>query len=195
MAHQKTVFLPSGYTLELITDAVSSGTYTRLGNPGGTVYSPSDLAASSDTTIGPFNEPRDYVLDIAAGDISYVQDFSGLFTGADDSGKRPVVDTITSYPADGAISVSQGIARLTKSATAGAYTLAAPVAADEGKTIVLVNTVAKAHIVTATGLLDDGVTGGSKNTATFAAFAGSALTLMAIGLKWTVVSKNVVTIA
>jgi hypothetical protein len=50
-------------------------------------------------------------------------------------------------------------------------------------------------VITATGLIHDGVTGGAKNTATFGAFHGSSLTLVAYNLLWYVESKNVCTIA
>lgn len=85
MAHRKTVFLPIGYTLTLTTDDMSSGTYTRLGNPGGTVYTPADLSVSSTVILGPFNEPRDYALDILAGDMTYTMVFSGVFSSGDES--------------------------------------------------------------------------------------------------------------
>ena len=98
------------------------------------------------------------------------------------------------YVADGAIATSGNVAVLTKG-SAGAYTLAAPIAAQEGMEITIVSQTAFAHVVTATGLINDGVTGGSKNTMTFAAFAGAAITLVANNLKWAVVSKNVVTVA
>jgi len=39
------------------------------------------------------------------------------------------------------------------------------------------------------------MTGGAKDTATFGAFVGATLDLIAINLKWHVVSKNVCTIA
>lgn len=53
---------------------------------------------------------------------------------------------------------------------------------------------ANAHTLTATGLIDDGVDGGSKNLATFAAFVGASLTLEAYNLKWVVVANNNVAI-
>lgn len=121
-------------------------------------------------------------------------------TGASGTTTRQVVDrsaallTPVAYAVDGAITVANGVAKLTK-AGVGAYTLAAPTAAQEGFQLQIVNQTANAHVVTATGLLDDGVTGGSKNTATFGAFVGATLSLVAINLKWAVVSKNVVTIA
>lgn len=77
--------------------------------------------------------------------------------------------------------------------TAGvdAMTLAAPTTGvDDGLVIVLVSSTANAHTLTATGLL---VTGSaSVNVATFAAFAGASLTLMANKAKWAVLASNAV---
>jgi hypothetical protein len=92
---------------------------------------------------------------------------------------------------DGAISPGGGVVYLTK-AGIGAYTLAAP--SSDGVTLTLVNRTANAHIVTATGLLDDGVTGGSKNTITFAAFAGACATLVSGGSKWNVQALKAATV-
>jgi hypothetical protein len=104
--------------------------------------------------------------------------------------------TVTAYASDGAIGFSNpyNIATLTKG-SAGAYTLAAPTAAQEGYRLLILCQSAYAHVVTATNLLDDGVTGGAKDTATMAAFVGASLDLIAVNLKWHVVSKNVCTIA
>jgi hypothetical protein len=102
---------------------------------------------------------------------------------------------IALYAADGAISIDSHKAHVLTKAGVGAYTLAAPTAAQAGQMLVIVNGTANAHVLTATNLLDDGVTGGAKDTATFAAFVGSSLTLMAYNLKWVVVSNNIVTIA
>jgi len=100
----------------------------------------------------------------------------------------------TNFLVDGALTKTTGLKALTK-ATAGAYTLAAPTVDEEGAEITIVSDTAAAHVVTATGLIQDGVTGGSKTTMTFAAFAGASIKLVAHALKWTVVSKNVVTIS
>lgn len=100
----------------------------------------------------------------------------------------------TAYAADGAITISPGTAKLSK-AGVGAYTLAAPSAGQEGTRLVITSSSANAHVVTATGLIEDGVTGGAKNTATFAAFAGATIELVAINLKWHVVANNNVTVA
>lgn len=110
------------------------------------------------------------------------------------SNNGPVENVVTAYSANGAIAVAGGTAMLTK-AGVNAMTLAAPTVAQEGAVITVVSQTANAHTITATGLIDDGVTGGSKTTATFAAFAGAAITLMASNLKWAVISKNVVTIS
>ena len=100
----------------------------------------------------------------------------------------------TEYLTDGAIAIKNGTAVLTKG-SAGAYTLAAPTAAQAGTRLRVISQTAFAHVITATNLIDDGVTGGAKDTATFAAFAGAAIELEAVNLKWAVVGKNVVTIA
>jgi len=101
---------------------------------------------------------------------------------------------ITAYSADGAITVQTSAVNLNKSSI-GAYTLAAPTAAQDGVQLEIFAGTAFAHVITATGLLQDGVTGGAKNTATFGAFVGAGLTLLASGGKWIVLSKNVCTIA
>ena len=245
MANRKTVHVPAGYTLQLVTDAVSSGTYTRLGDPGGVAYTPTAIAASTDTTIGPFNEPRNYALDATNTGITDTLAYSGYLTGADDTAigllapkasptftgtvvlpattsiatvsgaeigyldgvssaiqtqidtKRPWTDTVTEYLIDGAISFSlqSQIAVLTKE-TAGAYTLAAPTTGThDGRLLKITSTTDAAHVVTATGLILDGVTGGAKNTATFAAFSGASITLMAMKAKWHVIDLNAVTVA
>lgn len=96
--------------------------------------------------------------------------------------------------ADGAISTDADNVILSKT-SAAAMTLAAPTLAQNGREITIIAGTAFAHVVTATGLLDDGVIGGSKNTVTLGAFVGSAVTLMAYNLKWIVKSKTVATVA
>jgi hypothetical protein len=94
------------------------------------------------------------------------------------------------YAADGAIAVLSHNAYLTKTSI-GAYTIAAP--ARDNIEMNICSRTAFAHVVTGTGLFDDGVTGGSKNTLTFAAFAGANATLLSQGGKWNVVSLKAVT--
>jgi hypothetical protein len=94
---------------------------------------------------------------------------------------------VKQYLLDGAIDVRSHTAILTKG-SAGAYTLAAPTA--DGIVITITAGTAFAHVVTMTGLLQDGVTGGAKNTWTSAAFVGSSATFVAYSGKWNLVSKN-----
>jgi hypothetical protein len=105
----------------------------------------------------------------------------------------PSQQALTTLTGDGAISPSAGFARMTKGSAAAA-TLAAPTAAQEGMDLYIAAGSAFAHVVTATGLVDDGVTGGAKTTMTFAAFVGSAIHLKAMNLHWVVIAKNLVTI-
>jgi hypothetical protein len=106
----------------------------------------------------------------------------------------PGSNSVTAYAANGALAIAPGTATLTKAGVA-AMTLAAPTVAQEGLILRVVSQTANAHTITATGLIDDGVTGGSKTTATFAAFAGASIELMASNLKWAVISRNNVTVS
>lgn len=105
----------------------------------------------------------------------------------------PVFNFVTAYAVNGALSLLPGTATLTK-AGVNAMTLAAPTVDQEGLIIRVISQTANAHTITATGLIDDGVTGGSKTTATFAAFAGASIEFVASNLKWAVLAKNAVTI-
>lgn len=98
---------------------------------------------------------------------------------------------VTAYANDGAITIASGIANLSK-AGVGAYSVAAP-STQDGTRITFVNTTANAHVVTFTGgTLWDG-TDGANTTATFAAFPGASITVVAIGVLWYVESLNAVT--
>jgi hypothetical protein len=97
--------------------------------------------------------------------------------------------------ANGALPVDGRPVVITKTGTLAALTLAAPTAAQNGMVKVITSATALAHTVTATGLFDNGVTGGAKNTATFAAFAGASMTVMAYNGKWHVIALNAVTVA
>lgn len=96
------------------------------------------------------------------------------------------------YVADGAIAPTASLATLSKPSVA-ADTLAAPTA--NGQRLTLVSTTAFAHVVTATGLFNDGTSGSPHNLATFAAFPGATLSLQGLNGKWNVISKNGVTIS
>lgn len=93
-----------------------------------------------------------------------------------------------------AIAITSGVAVLTKS-TAGAYTLAAPSAAQEGTVIHIVAGTAAAHVVTiaSTSLLDG--TDTAKGKATTAAYIGSGISVVAVNQKWLLLSNVAATLA
>jgi len=88
------------------------------------------------------------------------------------------------------IPICQQTYTLTKG-SAAAIILKAPTTAQSGTVIVITSGSAFAHVVTATGLLQDGVTGGAKSTITFGAFVGASITLVASQKKWNVLGINV----
>lgn len=108
---------------------------------------------------------------------------------------QTVGNPVTLASASGAIAVAPGTVVITKTGALAAMTLAAPTAAQNGLMLTITSATAFAHTVTATGLFDDGVTGGSKNAATFAAFAGASMTVMAYEGKWHTISLKAVTVA
>jgi hypothetical protein len=128
----------------------------------------------------------DIVCDSAAGDRLKVKDSTGAVRDLQDG---PVTD----YAADGAVSIISGVASISK-AGACLLTLAAPTAAQAGTWILLTSRTAQAHVLTATTLLADGVSGSPHTTATFGAFIGANIQLHAVNLLWHVVSVKGVTI-
>jgi hypothetical protein len=105
-----------------------------------------------------------------------------------------VTKVINTYTADGAIALASEIAILSKT-SAAAMTLAAPLKSQDGQELTVTAGTAYAHVVTATNLIEDGVTGGAKDTITLGAFVGASATLIALGGKWHLKSVNVATIA
>ena len=112
-------------------------------------------------------------------------------------GTSTAKEVVTAY--DGstghtAIAIAAGVARLTK-ADAGAYTLAAPAAADDGTVLRIVAGTDAAHVVTiaSTSLLDG--TSTAKGKCTTAAYIGSGITVVAVNQKWMLVSNVAATLA
>lgn len=102
------------------------------------------------------------------------------------NGGYQVVPQIIS--ASGAVSPFVANTYIITKAGVAALTLAAPTATiDDGNEIVITSNTANAHTLTATGLLQTGAA--PVNLATFAAFAGAGLTLMAYQGKWNVLSQ------
>ena len=98
--------------------------------------------------------------------------------------KPPVAIIATNGP----LSIYSGVIRLTK-ATAAACILPNPGINDDGLILMICNGSAAAHVIT--GSYQDGVTGGTKTTATMGAFIGASMTLIALNRTWTVLALNV----
>ncbi len=82
------VHIPLGYALTITTDAISSGIYVRVAP--GEIYTPSALAASTVVVIGPFNEPRGYLIDVDQNMPEQSLAQSGVFTDIDGSAYAPL---------------------------------------------------------------------------------------------------------
>lgn len=108
---------------------------------------------------------------------------------------QTVQNGVTLAAASGAIALVPGTVVITKTGSLAAMTLAAPTAAQNGLMLTVTSATAFAHTITATSLIEDGVTGGAKTTATFAAFAGATIVLVAYNLKWHTVALKAVTVA
>lgn len=94
---------------------------------------------------------------------------------------------------DGAITIQNSIVTLTKG-SAAAITLAAP-SSQDGTRITVMSNSDFAHVITVpSAIILDGTTG-ANTTATFAAFKGASITLVASGVTWLVESSNLVTCA
>lgn len=105
--------------------------------------------------------------------------------------RKPAEQAQTVHAVDAAISPLAGTAVLTKG-SAAAMTLAAPTADGVRKRIMVGSSFA--HVVTATGLIQDG-SNEAGNTITFAAKKGAAVILESYNSKWLVVASNHATVA
>lgn len=104
----------------------------------------------------------------------------------------PDDEVIIEYGVNGAIAVpnQNTIVYLNKAGVA-AMTLAAPSKAQDGVRLTVTSLTANAHTVTATGLFKTGAA--TVNLATFAAFAGTGFSAVALNGLWVVTANNVVT--
>jgi len=123
--------------------------------------------------------------------LPFLDDLTTLFGAI--NGAAP--NNLVVVSASGAVSVVAASNFITKAGVA-ALTLAAPVAGStgsgqDGTQIYFFSTTAYAHTITATGLLQTG--SASVNVATFAAYAGASLELVAYNGKWLVLSSNAIT--
>lgn len=118
---------------------------------------------------------------------------NGTATGKTIIGKAQIKNQRQTISGDGAITVQSGNVVLTKG-SAAAITLAAPSSQDDTEITVLSNSDF-AHVITCpSAIILDGTTG-ANTTATFAAFKGASITLVATGVTWLVKSSNLVACA
>ena len=110
------------------------------------------------------------------------------------TGTSKTKSVVTSLAADSAITIAPGVVSLTKT-SAGAYTLAAPAAGDDGTVIHITAGTNFAHIVTIAGtsLLDG--TNTPKGKATTAAYIGSGISIVAVNTTWRLLSNTASTLA
>lgn len=100
--------------------------------------------------------------------------------------KDGAIGAVQEITGDGAITIQNGTVLLSKG-SAGAITIAAPAAADNGKRIQIVATTAQAHVITCTG---EGFNGkGSTGTLTLGGARGDGATLLAYNQHWYVVNR------
>ncbi len=123
------------------------------------------------------------------------QDFVAVAVGAVDS-RPPYVDDQFNVGQNGAIPVpvKNTTYLLTKATALASTTLAAPAKDQDGLRLVFTSATAAAHVITATTLLADAVSGSPHTTATFAAFIGASLTVEAANGLWNVIASVGVTI-
>jgi hypothetical protein len=122
-----------------------------------------------------------------------------------DWGPVPTAVTVQNDPSDDAdISIGQdqtitaaagNAAYNINKATACNITLAAPTLASNGVQVMFTSQTAAAHVITATGLFNDGTAGSPHNLATFTAQKGATLSLVAENGFWNVQALQNVTVS
>lgn len=119
-------------------------------------------------------------------------DFVGVAQGAVDT-RPPYVDDIVTVGQNGVIAVPirNTTFLLTKATALASTTLAAPGKDQDGLRLTFTNQTNAAHVITATSLFGDGVTGAPHSTATFGAFIGASLVVVADNGLWNLVSAVV----
>lgn len=127
---------------------------------------------------------------------SDAQDFPPISQG-EYSPRPPGADRLVSVGQDGAIAVptENTTIILTKATALGTTTLGAPSQASDGIRVTITTQTAAAHVITATALLGDGAAGSPEDTATFAAYIGASMVLVAVNGVWNIVSLQGVTIS
>lgn len=124
------------------------------------------------------------------------QDFVAVSEGAV-ANRPPWVDAVRAIGENGVIPVPNRNTtyEITKATALASTTLAAPAKDQDGLRVTITSLTAAAHVITATSLIADAVSGSPHTTATYAAFIGATLTLEAANGLWNVVSAVGVTIS
>lgn len=206
------VVTSSGTNESLTLDAKGSGTILLNGtatgavnvgdntNPAfsvvhtteGTGLKVTSAAAASGVAVAAISSGTDENLTINAKGAGTLT-LNGTATGATIVPKGRVTPELTTISGDGAITIQSGLVYLTKG-TAAAITIAAP-SSQDGTRITIISNSNAAHVITFTGsTLLDGTTG-ANITATFTAFKGASITVVAAGATWLTESFNACTIA
>jgi hypothetical protein len=126
---------------------------------------------------------------------SNVADFPAVAVGA--TTLRPLqTDDMVTVGQNGAIAVplKNTTVLLTKGSALSSTTLAAPSKAQNGLKLTITSQTAYAHVITATTLLADAVSGSPHTTATYAAYIGASITLVADNGLWNIVAAVGVTV-
>jgi hypothetical protein len=195
MARYNTQHLPAWQMLTVSADKNSSGSVRQKTMSGDEVNYPAQAVADgAPIVLGPFPTGRRYEIVSDTGQLAYA--FSDPEISDTDSiafSQFPVL----ALPANFAIPIRRGFVVLAK--VGGGIvtaTLAAPLAPlQDGTPLHITSGSADAHVVTAAGLIQDGVTGGPKDTFTFAAFKGASASLIAYGGFWHVLSLKAAVVA
>lgn len=169
-----------------VYDASNTGTGAVLfltGDTGGIT------PATPSKALRVTNNGQLQVLNDAADAALFVVSDAGVLTAGGGAGSA-LRRQVTSYATSGALTISDGIHKITKNSALAAMTLADPTAAQEGTTMTIVSQTAFAHTVTnATGFNGGG---GASDVATFGGAIGDQLEITAINLQWVVkVLRNV----
>lgn len=121
--------------------------------------------------------------------VKGLQQVGGVLTQASRDALAAQSYNLQALSADGAINPHASGAYIITKATAAALTLAAPTATDDdGVTIYITSPNNAQHVLTATGLFQDGA--GNANKTTWPANAGGSVELVAFNGKWTVKANN-----
>ena len=160
---------------------------------GFTVAATSSTAAELNTlhsvTAGTVAASKAVVVD-ANKDVASFRNLTA--TGLITAGTIKAPKVVTTASGDGAITISEGIVKITKG-SAAALTLADPASGDEGKVITIVSTTAYAHTISNTGGSGFNAGGASKIKASYTG-VGDTMAVVALGTKWYVLFSTPTTV-